>query len=242
MSEITSEELRENLNAVQKRIADAAQRGGRDAAEIRLISVSKTFPAETLQMAVAAGATDLGENRIQEAESKIAEIGRTAARWHLIGNLQANKARKAVRIFDVIQTLDSLELAQRLERICQEEGRENLEVLIQIDLAGETQKSGVSEQDLPQIVEFIQTARHLKLKGLMILPPFYNEAERVRPFFRRLREIRDELQKQNAFGESSGELSMGMSGDFEAAIEEGATLVRVGTAIFGRRGNPKSEI
>jgi PLP dependent protein len=236
-----AEELRENLAEVQAKIEAAAQRAGRSASEIKLIAVSKTFPAEILRLAIAAGATDLGENKVQEAEQKVAELGRTAARWHLIGNLQANKARKAVRVFDVIHTLDSIELANRLERICNEEGRSAIDVLIQVDLAGEATKSGIPEKDLPALVETLRPMRHLKLKGLMLLPPFDEDVEMVRPYFRRLREIRDELHKQNAFADDAGELSMGMSHDFETAIEEGATMVRVGTAIFGAR-KQKSQI
>ena len=238
----SAKDLRENLNEVRERIAQATRRVNRNPSEIALIAVSKTFPVEVLQAAIAAGAKDFGENRVQEAEAKIAEIGKERVRWHLIGNLQANKARKAVRLFDLIHSLDSLELAQRLERICKEEQREKLDVLIQVDLAGEVTKSGIAEKDLASLVEYLQTCRHLRLRGLMILPPFFDEAELVRPYFRRLREIRDELNKQNVFAGEDGELSMGMSGDFEIGVEEGATLVRVGTAIFGRRSNPKSKI
>ena len=166
---------------------------------------------------------------MQEAEGKIAEIGREKAEWHLIGHLQSNKARKAVKFFDVIHTLDSIELAERLERICIEERRENLSVLIQVDLAGEATKSGIFEKDLPELIEFLQNCKCLKLHGLMILPPFFEDAEKTRPFF------------QTTCGEivmkilPNGELSMGMSHDFDVAIEEGATLVRVGTSIFGAR-------
>ncbi len=232
-------ELRENLQKVIEQISLAARRVGRDPAEIKLVAVSKTHSVDTLINAIVAGIVDFGENKVQEADTKIGELGRDALRWHLIGNLQANKARKAVRLFDLVHTLDSIELAERLERICAEENRQQFDVLIQVDLAGEATKSGVAPEHLPPLVEFLQTCRHLKLQGLMIIPPFDPDVEQVRPFFRRLRQMRDELQKIQVFGDSSGELSMGMSNDFETAIEEGATIVRVGTAIFGQRGNLK---
>ena len=235
-------QLRTNLLEVRRRIEGAALKAGRAPEEVKLIAVSKTHPAETLAEAIAAGASDFGENKVQEAEAKVAVIGRAQARWHLIGNLQANKARKAIRLFDLIHTLDSLDLAQRLERICAEENRLKLGVLIQVDLANEKTKSGAAEKDLPPLVEFLQTTRQLNLRGLMIIPPFDESVERVRPYFRRLREIRDALGEKGAFGDSTGELSMGMSGDFETAIEEGATLVRVGTAIFGQRSYPLNTI
>ena len=221
--------LRENLAEVKRKIERAAQKSGRNADEIRLIAVSKTHPAEVLQEAIQAGAKVFGENKVQEADRKISEIGRDKAEWHLIGHLQTNKARRAVKLFDMIHTLDSVELAERLERICTEEERSELSVLVQIDLADEATKNGVKENDLPKLVAFLQTSsERLKFDGLMIIPPFFDNAERVRPFFKRLRELRDEIIP-------NGELSMGMSHDYEAAIEEGATLVRVGTAIFGKR-------
>ena len=221
-------DLWENLEKVLGKIERAALKAGRNSDEIKLVAVSKTHPAEVLRTAIAAGAFRLGENKVQEGESKILEIGRETAEWHLIGHLQSNKARKAVKLFDWIHSLDSRELAERLERICIEENRDELPVLIQVDLAQEETKSGISEKDLPQLVEFLRGCERLKFKGLMVLPPFYEDAERTRPFFRRLRELRDEILP-------AGELSMGMSHDFEMAIEEGATLVRVGTAIFGER-------
>lgn len=220
--------LRDNLAAIEKRIEQAAIKSGRNSSEIKLIAVSKTHPSEVLREAMQAGAIAFGENKVQEAETKILELGKENLEWHLIGHLQANKARKAVRLFDVIHTLDSIELAERLERICMEEERSELSVLAQVDLASEQTKSGAKEADLPALVEFLETCQCLKLKGLMILPPFCEDAERTRPFFKRLREIRDRLVP-------GGELSMGMSHDFEIAVEEGATLVRVGTAIFGER-------
>ncbi len=213
---------------MRQKIEKAAQKAGRKAEEIKLIAVSKTHPAEVLSEALRAGAAIFGENKIQEAEAKITEIGRKKAQWHLIGHLQSNKARKAVKLFDLIHTLDSIELAERLERICAEENRAELKTLIQIDLADEATKNGVSEKNLPNLLKTLGDCRHLRLRGFMIIPPYDEDVEKVRPFFRRLREIRDEFLP-------GGELSMGMSHDFETAIEEGATLVRVGTAIFGER-------
>jgi pyridoxal phosphate enzyme (YggS family) len=228
-------DLRKNLAGVLKRIESAAQRVGRRAMEIKLVAVSKTHPSNILRAALAAGVSVFGENKVQEAESKIVEIGRNLAEWHLIGHLQSNKARKAVQLFDVIQSLDSVELAMRLERICLEENRAELPVFVEVDLAGETTKSGVAEKDLPALVDYLQDCKCLKFNGLMVVPPYIENPEEVRPFFRRLREIKDKLASQNAFASSKGELSMGMSHDFEVAIEEGATVVRVGTAIFGER-------
>ncbi len=227
--------LVENLAAVRCRIELAAKRAGRNADEIKLVAVSKTHPAKVLLEAIAAGATALGENKVQEAEGKITEIGRSAAEWHFIGRLQSNKARKAVQLFDVIHSVDSLELAERLERICVEEGRESLSVFAHIDLAGEATKSGIAENELSSLVNYLRECKCLRFDGLMILPPYFDNAEDVRPYFKRLREIRDELALHNAFSNGKGELSMGMSHDFEIAIEEGATIVRVGTAIFGER-------
>jgi pyridoxal phosphate enzyme (YggS family) len=229
------ETLQTRLTNVRRRIADAARRCGRAPEDITLVAVSKTHPAPLVRQAIDLGVTDLGENRVQEAELKIPEVGRTDARWHLIGHLQANKVRRAVKLFDVIHSLDSVSLAQRLERSCIEEGREALKVLIQVDLAGEVTKSGIAVADLPGLVTAVSGSSRLKFLGLMVLPPFFEDTERVRPFFRRLRELRDEFQAVGQFGQARGELSMGMTNDFEVAIEEGATILRIGTAIFGKR-------
>jgi len=216
-------------------MAKAAKRAGRDAGDIKLVAVSKTQPADAVRTAIAANVKIFGENKVQEAEEKIAEIGRDGTEWHLIGHLQSNKARKAVQIFDVIESLDSPELAHRLERICIEEGRKTLSVFVQVDLAGEATKSGIPETSLQLMIETLSRCEHLSFDGLMILPPFSDDSEAVRPYFQRLRKIRDRLASEGVFAKGRGELSMGMSHDFEAAIEEGATIVRVGTAIFGGR-------
>jgi pyridoxal phosphate enzyme (YggS family) len=231
------EDLRQRLEQIRERMTAAALRSGRRPEEITLVAVSKTHSAEMIQQAIAAGATDLGENRVQEADEKIPLVGRKAARWHLIGHLQSNKARRAVELFDVIHSLDSVALARRLDRVCGEVGREILPVLIQVDLGKETTKSGAAESEVPKIIEALKQTQTLRLMGLMTLPPYFDDPNLARPFFRRLRRLRDELDEQETFGDQSGELSMGMTNDFEVAIEEGATMVRVGTAIFGARGS-----
>lgn len=223
------------LADVRARLAAATQCSGRQPDEVRLIAISKTHPVPIVKQAIELGATDLGENRVQEAEGKIAEIGREKVRWHLVGHLQANKARRAVSLFDVIHSLNTVDLARRLDRLCVEEARENLPVLIQVDLGHEETKSGIDESELTHLVDSLGPLTRLKLIGLMTLPPFFDDPEQSRPFFRRLRELRDELNRRSAFGDRTGELSMGMTHDFEVAIEEGATMVRVGTAIFGAR-------
>ena len=227
--------LTDRIERVRRNIRDCAMRAHRSPDEITLVAVSKTHPAEIIREVIASGVADLGENRVQEADAKIPEVGRKSARWHLIGHLQSNKARRAVELFDVIHSLDSAALAQRLDRVCVELDRKDLPVLIQVDLGHEETKSGAAENDLPEILESIGKSERLRLTGLMTVPPFFDDAELVRPFFRRLRELRDELQTRGVFAGEQGELSMGMTHDFEIAIEEGATMVRVGTAIFGHR-------
>src|SRR5258706_10145367 len=204
-------EMQRRLGDVHEQIAQAALRVGRRPNDITLVAVSKTHSAESIQQGIAIGVTDLGENRVQEAETKIPEVGRKAARWHLIGHLQSNKARRAVELFDVIHSLDSLALAQRLDRVCGEVNREVLPVLVQVDLGQEATKSGADESDLPKIVAAIKQLGRGRLTGLMTLPPYFDDPQQARPFFRRLRELRDELAAQGAFGNQSGELSMGMT-------------------------------
>lgn len=227
--------LAQRLTRVRARIAAAADRSSRAREEVSLIAISKTQPSAVVSKLIELGATDIGENRVQEAEEKIAEVGRDKARWHLVGHLQANKARRAVTLFDVIHSLDSIDLARRLDRLCTEAGRESLPVLIQVDLGHEETKSGIDETELRSLVNEVGSLKRLQLIGLMTLPPFFENPEDNRPFFRKLRELRDELAAQGAFVNGKGELSMGMTHDFEVAIEEGATMVRVGTAIFGER-------
>ena len=228
--------LEKRLAEVRTRMAAAAKRAGRASEELQLIAVSKTHPPEVLREAIGAGVTDLGENRVQEADEKIAGVGRDRARWHLIGHLQSNKARRAVELFDVIHTLDSIALARKLDRACQDLQRDDLPVLIQVDLGREATKSGVDENELSQLTEAVNACERLSLIGLMTLPPFFEDPQLTRPFFSQLRELRDHYSQRGAFGRDRGELSMGMTHDFEVAIEEGATMVRIGTAIFGERG------
>jgi len=227
--------LPERIRRVRRRMDEAARRSHRSTAEITLVAVSKTHGVAAIQTAINAGLTEFGENRVQEAEQKIPSLGRESAHWHLIGHLQSNKARRAVELFDVIHSLDSVALAHRLDRICQEVSRESLPVLIQVDLGHEATKSGVDAGSIRELITETGRCERLQLTGLMTLPPFFDEVESVRPYFRRLRELRDELRAEGAFGNGPGELSMGMTHDFEVAIEEGATIVRVGTAIFGER-------
>lgn len=227
--------LERNIEEVECRIVDACRRAGRERSEITLVAVSKTHPVPAIREAMKAGLTVFGENKVQEADEKITEIGRETAEWHLIGHLQKNKARRAVQLFDVIHSVDSPELAERLERICVEERRGSLSVLAQVDLGGEATKSGIAEADLPKLIEVLKKCERLKFDGLMTLPPYFDEAEMTRPFFKRLREIRDRLASEGAFANGFGYLSMGMSHDMAVAVEEGATIIRVGTAIFGER-------
>ena len=226
--------------SVKARIEAAAKKSSRSPEEVRLIAISKTHPASLIKSLIDLGATDLGENRVQEAEGKIPEVGREAVRWHLVGHLQANKARRALHLFDVIHSLDSIDLARRLDRLCVEVGRQSVPLLIQVDLGHEETKSGVDEQQLPELANFARGLERVRLIGLMTLPPFFDDPEQARPHFRRLRQLRDQLANSGVFADNRGELSMGMTHDFEVAIEEGATMVRIGTAIFGEREQPQT--
>jgi hypothetical protein len=226
--------IAERVLAVRDRIARAAERASRAPAEVTLVAVSKTHPAEAVRAAWSAGIRDFGENRVQEAEPKIAATADLAGvRWHLVGHLQSNKARRAAALFEVVQSVDSLDLARRLSRAAAEAGR-TLRALVQVDLAGEETKFGLPERELVPTLEALQGAEGLRLEGLMLLPPLFEDPEGARPFFRRLRQLRDEARAAGLL--AGGELSMGMSHDLEPAVEEGATVVRVGTAIFGERG------
>lgn len=229
-----AEEIRERLSLIHERIRRAAHRAGRKAEDVTLITVSKTFDPETVQKAVDAGARDLGENRVQEAAGKIGEVNGDGLRWHLIGHLQTNKARLAVKTFDFIHSVDSRELVERLDRISGEESRRP-SVLVQVDLGHEPTKTGAREDDLEAIVQATDSARNLELCGLMTLPPFSESAEDARPYFVRLRELLETLNRSRAPERRLTQLSMGMTNDFEVAIEEGATMVRIGTAVFGAR-------
>jgi PLP dependent protein len=229
---MTSAEISEKLTGVRERIARAAARVERDPSGVTLIAVTKTQPVETIREAVAAGLTTLGENRVQEWESKRAEFSGNGVRCHLIGHLQSNKARKAVALFDRIDSLDSIQLANKLDVAAGEEGK-RVGVLIEVHLSGEESKSGVAEADLDALTNAVRGFTNLKLEGLMTVPPYFDDVERVRPYFRRLRELLENLRART--GLPLPVLSMGMSHDFEVAIEEGATEVRLGSALFGER-------
>jgi PLP dependent protein len=227
--------LRARLDSVRERIARAAGRAGRDPASVRLVAISKTFPADDVRAAALAGQVHFGENKVQEALQKMSETSDLSLNWHLVGHLQSNKARKAASAFDVVHSVDSLALVAKLDEAAATSGR-RLELLVQVDLAGEATKHGARPEDLAPILEAARPCRSVRITGLMILPPASADAEQARPFFAALRGVRDDLLAQGADASMLSELSMGMSGDFEVAIEEGATIVRVGSAIFGRRG------
>lgn len=223
-----------SLAAVRARIAAAARRAGRAPDGVRLIAVSKTFGPDHVRAAAAAGQHDFGENRVQEALPKIAALADLPLRWHLIGHLQRNKARKTVGPFAAIQSVDGLDLLRRLDAAADEVGQD-LPVLLQVDLAGEATKFGAPPEEVARMLDEAATTRRVRVQGLMVLPPFFDEVEQVRPYFRRLREFRDAQVARGIPADWLRELSMGMSHDFEVAIEEGSTMVRIGTAIFGGR-------
>jgi pyridoxal phosphate enzyme (YggS family) len=221
------------LAAVRERIAGAAGRAGRDPASVRLVAVSKTFPVEYIRAAADAGHVDFGENRVQEALRKMDEIGEVPIRWHLVGHLQSNKARKVGR-FDMIHSLDGAALCRAVDEAAAAAGR-RIDLLVQVDLAGEPTKHGAREDELPGIFEAARASRAARVVGLMLLPPEVDDPDAARPFFRQLRDVRQRLLDRGVDPSMLRDLSMGMSHDFEVAIEEGATIVRVGTAIFGER-------
>lgn len=232
---MTLDQIADNLARVRSRIDAAARRAGRNPAEITLVAVSKTFDADHVRAAWDAGQRDFGENKVQEAERKIAgTTALTGARWHLIGHLQSNKARKAAAPFAMIHSVDSLDLLKRLDAAASE-AEATPEILLQADLAEEATKHGAAEEEIAALARAALETRSVKLAGLMLLPPWNENQEVTRPWFVRLRRLRDRLTADGIPAESLKHLSMGMSHDFEAAVEEGATLVRVGTAIFGRR-------
>ncbi len=222
--------IRENLKRVQERIAEAALRSGRRPEEVRLVGATKGVPPERILEAVEAGLDTIGENYVQEAQRKYEIIG-GRVKWHMIGRLQTNKAKHAVRLFEVIHSLSSLKLALELQKRAEREGR-RIRVLVQVNLSGEETKAGVSPEGLPELIRTVLGMSNLEVSGLMTMPPYSEDPENSRPFFRRLRELRDRLSEE---GIILPELSMGMSNDYEVAVEEGATMVRIGTAIFGPR-------
>ena len=225
------------LAEVRARIARAAGRAGRDPASVTLVAVSKTFPPEYVRAAAEAGQVDFGENKVQEARQKMDQTSDLQIRWHLVGHLQTNKVKKACG-FDVVHSIDGAELIDRLDRAAEAAGR-RLDLLVQVDLAGEATKHGAREEELTAIFEAARAARASRIVGLMLLPPAVDDPVAARPYFKALRDVRDRLLGRGVDASSLKELSMGMSQDFEVAVEEGATLVRVGTAIFGSR--PRSQ-
>ena len=223
-----------NLERVRERIERAAERAGRRPEEILLLGATKGVDVERIEAAIEAGLTDIGENYVQEARGKIERIGRDRVRWHMIGRLQRNKAKHAVRLFDVIQTVDSTKLADELEKRAAQEGRA-LPVLVEVNIGREPQKAGVMPEELLPLCEHISKLPHLKLEGLMCIPPWSENPEDSRPYFAEMRELFERLKEAALPNVEMRWLSMGMSADFEIAIEEGANLVRIGTAIFGPR-------
>jgi pyridoxal phosphate enzyme (YggS family) len=228
------ESIAENIAAVRERIAAAATAAQRDPGSVKLLAVSKMFGADHVRAAHAAGQRDFGENKVQEALQKIQATAELPIRWHLIGHLQSNKVRKAGPAFAAIHSIDSVDLLRRVDQAAAETGTAP-DVYVQVDLAGETTKFGAPEADVPAIVRSALECRAAKLRGLMLLPPWFDDPEQARPYFRRLRLLRDRLVEDGVPESPLRDLSMGMSHDFEVAIQEGATLVRVGTAIFGKR-------
>ena len=227
-------DIPKRLAAVRKTIADAADRAGRTPADVRLIAVSKTHPIDAVRAAADAGQRDFGENKVQEALHKIAQSTDPGLRWHLIGHLQSNKAKKAASAVHAIHAIDSVDLLQKVDLAAAAAGR-TIDALVQVDLALEASKFGAPEDEVPGIFAAAAGCRAVRLAGLMLLPPLAENPEDARPWFARLRSVRDRLRDAGVPAERLQELSMGMSHDFAVAIEEGATMVRVGTAIFGER-------
>jgi pyridoxal phosphate enzyme (YggS family) len=228
-------QIESNIRSVKERISGAATACGRSPQEITLLAISKKFPVESISRAAAAGLSSFGENRVQEAEGKILHFReRCRFEWHLVGHLQTNKARRAAELFDCIHSLDSLRLAARLNQACLDMGK-TMSVLLQVDLGREETKFGAAPEQVRDIVEGISLHKGLRLDGMMTVPPFFDDPEQVRPYFVRLRELRDALESEHPGCLGRRHLSMGMSHDFEVAIREGATIIRIGTSIFGPR-------
>jgi pyridoxal phosphate enzyme (YggS family) len=230
-----AETIQSRLRRVKDRITAAALACGRDPKAVKLVAVSKTVSADRVSAAINAGVTDLGENYVQEAREKIEALGRERVSWHFIGHLQSNKAKYAVKLFDLIHSVDSLKLAKELDRRAGAVGKVQ-KVLVQVNVSGEATKSGIEKEQAVALVRQMACLDNLAICGLMTMPPYFNAPEKVRPYFRALKDLQDLIRTEAIRHVSMAELSMGMTGDFEAAIQEGATLVRIGTAIFGERG------
>jgi pyridoxal phosphate enzyme (YggS family) len=221
------------LKNIKDRINESAVRCGRDPKSVRLVAVSKTVPASRVKEAIDAGVDILGENYVQETRSKFNELAAYPISWHFIGHLQTNKAKYAVRLFDLIHSVDSLKLARELDKQAKKVNKVQ-DILIQINIGKEASKSGADAENALNLVKDVSSLENISVKGLMIMPPFFNNPEKERPYFSGLRNLRDHI-RQTLKGVDLYELSMGLSNDFEVAIEEGATFVRIGTAIFGDR-------
>jgi len=226
--------LVKRIQNIKKRIEEAADRCGRDPSSVLLVAVSKTIPVDRVKEAIEAGVTVLGENYIQEAREKFNRLATYPVSWHFIGHLQSNKAKYAVRLFDLIHSVDSLKLARELNKQAQKNAKIQ-NILIQINISKESSKSGADAANVLDLMNQVCHLENLSVKGLMTMPPFFNDPEKARPYFSALRNLRDRIRQAAPPEITLDELSMGMTGDFEVAIEEGATLVRIGTAIFGER-------
>jgi hypothetical protein len=224
----------QNVAQVQERMRQAALRAGRDPASVRLVAAAKTVDAARIRAAIAAGVTIIGENYLQEARQKIGQLGRDGVEWHFIGTLQRNKVRYVFDLFDLLHAVDRIELAEEIHQRGERSGR-RMSALLEVNVGGEASKSGFSPQELRQHLEKLASFTHLQVRGLMTIPPLTATSEGARPFYQAMRELQTSLIRQGIEGLDWTELSMGMTADFEVAIEEGATLVRVGTAIFGPR-------
>jgi len=231
MTDNTMDEIGKNLSQVRERMERAATRTGRDPGEIRLIAVSKTVPVERIKEAIAAGTMIFGENYVQEARHKIEEIGRTGIQWHFIGHLQTNKAKYAVKLFDLIHSVDSIKVARALDTRAAAEGKV-MDCLIEANISQEESKFGITSEHTLTLAQEMTKLKNISLKGLMTMPPYFDDPESSRPYFIALRQLKEAIARD---GIPLSELSMGMTTDFEVAIEEGATIVRVGRAIFGER-------
>jgi len=231
---VLQKNIQSKLRRVKDRIKAAALSAGRDPETVKLVAVSKTVPADRILASIKAGATDLGENYVQEAREKIEALRGENISWHFIGHLQSNKAKYAVKLFDLIHSVDSLKLAKELNKRAGAPGKVQ-RILIQVNISGEESKSGIDTKRALELVREVSLLENLAIRGLMTMPPYFNAPDRVRPYFRALRSLQVLIRQEAIPNVDMTELSMGMTGDFEAAIQEGATLVRIGTAIFGER-------
>mgnify|MGYP001255511867 CR=1 FL=1 len=227
--------LKENITILRQKISEAAAKSGRKPEDICLIAVTKTIPVDVIQQAVNLGINFLGENRVQEAKSKV-DLVTGDVQWHLIGHLQRNKVKAAVKIFSMIQSVDSLELGEEINKRASQIDKV-MDILIQINIGNEPQKSGIEVQKAPELIKDLAKLPNLRIKGLMAIPPLIEDLEKIRPYFRKMKQLFDDIARQNIDNVEMRYLSMGMTNDFTVAIEEGANMIRVGTGIFGKRIN-----